>query len=188
MQQIRAAALPGRVDDDHIGPDALLCQGLGRLSRVAAEEPRILDAVLPGVLGGVFHCLPDNLHADYLLDLVGQAQSDGTGAAVEIQQDIVRGQLGKLPGNAVELLSAVVVDLIECHGGDVKPHATQGVGDMILSVDQPALFAEDHIGALPVDVEHDAGKFRELFGDAVDKLAAVWQFRAVENQAEHQFS
>ena len=58
---------------------------------------------------------------------------------------------------------------------------------MILSVDQPALFAEDHIGALPVDVEHDAGKFRELFGDAVDKLAAVGQFRAVEDQAEHQF-
>ena len=81
-----------------------------------------------------------------------------------------------------------MVDLIECHGGDVKPHAAQGVGDMILSVDQPALFAEDHIGALPVDVEHDAGKFRELFGDVVDKLAAVWQFRAVENQAEHQFS
>lgn len=90
--------------------------GLGRLSRVAAEEPRILDAVLPGVLGGVFHCLPDNLHADYLLDLVSQAQSDGTGAAVEIQQDIIRGQLGKLPGNAVELFSAVMVDLIECHG------------------------------------------------------------------------
>lgn len=81
-----------------------------------------------------------------------------------------------------------MVDLVEGHGGEVKLYAAQGISDVVLAVDQPALFAEDHIGALPIDVEHDAGKFREPIGDAVDKLAAVGQFRTVDHQADHQLS
>lgn len=58
----------------------------------------------------------DDLHADERAATVHHRKADGTHAAVEVQQKVVRLELSVFGGDAVELLGGEGVDLIERQG------------------------------------------------------------------------
>ena len=185
IQQFGAAALAGRIDEDHRRADPLVGQLLCGGSGVTTEEAGIFNAVFSGVFSGVFHRIGDDLHADDLFDLVRQTEADGPGSAVEIQQNVLRLQCGKFAGDAVELFGAVVIDLIKGHRRQVELHPAEGVGDVIFPIEQAVFAAEHHIGFFPIDVENDAADLRETGGHRIDELPAVGEFAAVDDQTEH---
>ena len=88
LDDVRAQALAGRVDDDHIGGESPGLELQGGLTGVAAEELGVCDAVSAGVVPGVGYGLGLQLHADDLTGGPGHGQGDGPHAAIQVQDRV----------------------------------------------------------------------------------------------------
>ena len=158
VKHLGLAALAGRVDHHHIRPDPfpliLLRQHFLRLSH---EKFRIGDAVQGGVFPGVLYGLRHDLHSVHLPRLSGQKQGDGADAAVKIPDCLFSLQGRVLQGRIVKPFRLDGIHLVEGAGGDLVGH----IPDLILDegpAPQPeGLLSHNHVGILPVHVDHDAG-------------------------------
>ena len=128
-------ALPGRVNHHHIGDDALLFQFQSRLACVAAEKFRVFDAVSPGIFLGIQHCLLHHLHADDLAGGFCHAQRDGAHTAVQVQHQVIFGNLRLGNGGFVEPLGLVVVHLVERPGRQAEGKTAEGIFDVTWAVE-----------------------------------------------------
>ena len=106
-----------------------------------------------GVPDGAFH----NLHPHQLPGLPGHGKADGPRPAVEVQQDIARGEGRQLRRLAVKQLCPLVVHLVEGEGGNLHLHPRQSVPDAGLPIEDLGFPAKDDIGALGVAVQEDGG-------------------------------
>ena len=113
------AAFAGRVEDDDVRAQALSREAGGGSAGVGAEKAALGgDGVAHpgGICLSAFNRFWYDLHTHQLPAVVYHRKADGTHAAVEVQQQVVRGELGILGRDAVELLSGQCVDLIERQG------------------------------------------------------------------------
>ncbi len=75
-------------------------------------------------------------------------KTNGAHAAVEVQQQVVRGKLSILGGNAVKLLGSKGIDLIEGKRAKLHRNTAQGVLNIPLPIQGVGLGAKDHVGVL----------------------------------------
>ena len=182
------AALAGRVEHDDIGPQALSGEAGRSLTGVGAEEAALGgDGVAhPGGVGlGTVNSLRHDLHADELPAAVGHRETDGTHAAVEVEQNVRGFQLGVLGSDAVEPLSGQCVDLIEGEGAESDRHTAKSILDVARAVERDGLFTQDDIGLLGVDVDEDGRNIAELLPQRGHELLAVGKLRAGADEADH---
>ena len=182
------AALAGRVEHDDIRPQALSGEAGRSLTGVGAEEAALGgDGVAhPGGVGlGAVNSLGHDLHADELPAAVGHGETDGTHAAVEVEQNVRGLQLGVLGSDAVEPLSGQCVDLIEGEGAESDRHTAKSILDVARAVERDGLFTQDDIGLLGVDVDEDGRNIAELLPQRGHELLAVGKLRAGADEADH---
>ena len=182
------AALAGRVEYDDIRPQALSGEAGRSLTGVGAEEAALGgDGVAhPGGVGlGAVNSLRHDLHADELPAAVGHGETDGTHAAVEVEQNVRGFQLGVLGSDAVEPLSGQCVDLIEGEGAESDRHTAKSILDVARAVERDGLFTQDDIGLLGVDVDEDGRNIAELLPQRGHELLAVGKLRAGADEADH---
>ena len=114
-----SSQLAGRVEDDDVRVEALGGE-LGRgFARIGAEEAAFggNSAAHAGGVGlGALNGFGDDLHADELAAAVCHREADGAHAAVEVEQEVLRLELGVVGGDAVQPLGGEGVDLIERQG------------------------------------------------------------------------
>lgn len=182
------AALAGRVKDDDIRVQALDGQ-LGRgLAGVSAEEAALGgDGIAHpgGVRLRAVDGLGYDLHADQLPAGVHHRQADGTHAAVEVQQQVVRRKLGVVGGDAVKLFGGEGVDLIEGKRPEPDRNALQGIFNNPGAVQGKRLMAEDDVGVFGVDVQQDGSNIVELLTQLAHQLVGVGKFRPGADQTDH---
>ena len=182
------AALAGRVEHDDIRTQALSGEAGRSLTGVGAEEAALGgDGVAhPGGVGlGAVNSLRHDLHADELPAAVGHRETDGTHAAVEVEQNVRGFQLGILGSDAVEPLSGQCVDLIEGEGAESDRHTAKSILDVARAVERDGLFTQDDIGLLGVDVDEDGRNIAELLPQRGHELLAVGKLRAGADEADH---
>lgn len=182
------AALARRVEHDDIRPQALSGEAGRSLTGVGAEEAALGgDGVAhPGGVGlGAVNSLRHDLHADELPAAVGHGETDGTHAAVEVEQNVRGFQLGVLGSDAVEPLSGQCVDLIEGEGAESDRHTAKSILDVARAVERDGLFTQDDIGLLGVDVDEDGRNIAELLPQRGHELLAVGKLRAGADEADH---
>ena len=181
-------ALAGRVEDDDVGVQTLGGK-LGRsLPRIGAEEAALGgDSVAhPGGIGlRAVDGFGYDLDADQLPAGIHHRQADGAHPAVEIQQQIVGGELGVVGGDAVKLLRGEGVDLIEGQWPEPNRNALQGVFDESGTVQGKRFMAEDHIGVLGVDIQEDGGDLRELRTELLHQFVGMGDLGAGADQTDH---
>ena len=93
--------------------------------------------------------------------MVCHGKADGAHAAVEIQQKVIRCQLGVFGGNAVELLSGKRVYLIKRKRAKLHRDAAEGVFNIPLSIQSVSLRTKDDIGVFCVDIQQDGDNVRK---------------------------
>ena len=182
------AALAGWVEHDDIGPQALSGEAGGGLTGVGAEEAALGgDGVAhPGGVGpGAVNSLRHDLHADELTAAVSHGETDGTHAAVEVEQNVRGLQLGVLGSDAVEPLSGQRVDLIEGEGAESDRHTAESILDIARTVERDGLLTEDDVGLLGVDVDEDGRNIAELLPQRGHQFLAVGELRAGADEADH---
>lgn len=182
------AALAGWVEHDDIRTQALSGEAGGGLTGVGAEEAALSgDGVAhPGGVGpGAVNSFGHDLHADELTAAVGHGETDGTHAAVEVEQNVRWFQLGVLGSDAVEPLSGQCVDLIEGEGAESDRHTAESILDVARAVEGDGLLAEDDVGLLGVDVDEDGRNIAELLPQRGHELLAVGELRAGADEADH---
>ena len=182
------AALAGRVEDDDVRVEALGGE-LGRgFARIGAEEAAFggNSAAHAGGVGlGALNGFGDDLHADELAAAVCHREADGAHAAVEVEQEVLRLELGVVGGDAVQPLGGESVDLIERQGAEPDRDAAEGVLDEAGAGKGMGLGAEDDVGVFGVDVHEDGRDGRELRLQLSGQLRAVGELRAGADDADH---
>ena len=121
------AAGAGRVQEDHVRMQALVCGGGHPLGSVGAYKFGVGQFIMPGVGGGIFHGGGVALHADDLPCVGRGAQADGADAAIGIHHGLLAGQLGGVQRGAVQHLGLPGVDLVKTAGGNGKLQPAQRV-------------------------------------------------------------
>ena len=181
-------AFAGRVEHHNIRVQALGGKLRGRLTSIGAEETALCGYGIThaGSIGlGAFDGLRHDLHADELPAMVCHGQANGAHAAVEVQQQVIRGQLSIFCGNAIELLSGQSVDLIERQGAQLHRNAAEGVLDEPGAVQGVGLAAQNHIGVFGVDIDQDGGDIGKLRSQCAAKLLCVGQLCPGADQTDH---
>lgn len=182
------AALAGRVEDDDVWVEALGGE-LGRgFARIGAEEAAFggNSAAHAGGVGlGALNGFGDDLHADELAATVCHREADGAHAAVEVEQEVLRLELGVVGGDAVQPLGGESVDLIERQGAEPDRDAAEGVLDEAGAGKGVGLGAEDDVGVFGVDVHEDGRDGRELRLQLGGQLRAVGELRAGADDTDH---
>ena len=163
LDGILAQALSWGVYGDDVRADALFLQAQGGLSCVGAEEFCVFDAVAPGIVFGVLNGLGDHLHAQNLSGLSGHGQGDGTHAAVEIQHQVLFGDVSQGDGGFVKPLGLVVVHLVERPGGEPEIQAAEGIFNEAGAVEGLESVAQHGVDRLCIDAENQGGKARYGF-------------------------
>lgn len=160
----------------------------GRLTSIGAEETALCGYGIThaGSIGlGAFDGLRHDLHADELPAAVGHGETDGTHAAVEVEQNVRGFQLGVLGSDAVEPLSGQCVDLIEGEGAESDRHTAKSILDVARAVERDGLFTQDDIGLFGVDIDEDGRNIAELLPQRGHELLAVGKLRAGADEADH---
>ena len=160
LNRIGIETLSRRIHHHHIRTDALLFQLQRRLSRVAAEKFRIVNTVALGVLPGIHHCLLHHLHANDLAGGFGHSKGDCAHAAVQIQHQIVFGNLRLGDGGLIQPLGLMVIDLIKGAGGQPESKAAEGVFNVAGAVQSDEFLTQNGVARLGVHGKHQTGKSR----------------------------
>ena len=150
------AAFAGRVEDDDVRAQALSREAGGGSAGVGAEKAALGgDGVAhpSGICLSAFNRFWYDLHTHQLPAVVYHRKADGAHAAVEVQQQVVRGELGILGRDAVELLSGQCVDLIERQGAQPDGDAAEGVFEVARTIQEVGLTAQNDIGVFCVDIQ-----------------------------------
>ena len=163
LDGVLAQALSWGVYGDDVRADALFLQAQGGLSCIGAEEFGVFDAVAAGVVFGVFNGLGHYLHAQDLSGLSGHGQGDGTHAAVEVQDQVVLGDVCQGDGGFVEPLGLVVVHLVERPGGEPEIQAAEGIFNEAGAVEGHKPVSQHGVAGLCIDAENQGGKARNGF-------------------------
>ena len=145
------AAFAGRVEDDDVRAQALSREAGGGSAGVGAEKAALGGD--GGICLSAFNRFWYDLHTHQLPAVVYHRKADGAHAAVEVQQQVVRGELGILGRDAVELLSGQCVDLIERQGAQPDGDAAEGVFEVARAIQGGGLAAQNDIGIFGVDIQ-----------------------------------
>lgn len=184
VNDVGSDALSRRVDNDHIGADALLREHLCRLTCIGAEEARVCDAVAAGIFLCVGDGGGDDLNADGLLCAFGGAERDRAGAAVEIEHGLRAVELCRRECGIVEPFGLIAVDLIERGGRNAKAQAAQDIFDRLLPPKHARGRPEDGVAVLCVIVDLHGGKPRDLPPEQGDQKRRLRQGSAVKDGAD----
>ena len=158
------AAFAGRVQHHDVRVQALGGQLCGCLPGISAEEAALGGnrCTHAGGIGlGAFDGFGYNLYAHQLTAVVCHGKADGAHAAVEIQQKVIRCQLGVFGSDAVELLSGKRVYLIKRKRAKLHRDAAEGVFNIPLSIQGVSLGTKDDIGVFCVDIQQDGDNVRK---------------------------
>ena len=163
----------------------------GRLPGVGTEEAALCGHSIPhagGVGLGALDGFGHDLHAHQLPAPSHHGQADGTHAAVEVQQQVIRGQLGVLCGNAVQPLGGQRVHLVERQRPQLHRNPAERIFDVARPVQGVGLGAQDHVGVFAVDIEQDGGNVRKLLPQTGAQRIGVGEVRASAHQTHHDLS
>ena len=86
-------ALSGRIHDDNIRDNTLGFQLQRCLARITAEKLRIFNAVTLCIVLSIRNCLLHHFHTDHLAGCFCHGKGDGAYTAVQIQHQIILGDL-----------------------------------------------------------------------------------------------
>ena len=131
-------------------------QVVGGLTGICAEKSALCGHICThagSVSLGTFNGFRYDLHTDQLTAVRCHGKTNGAHAAVEVQQQVVRGELGILGRDAVELLSGQCVDLIERQGTQPDGDAAEGVFEVARAIQEVGLAAQNDIGVFCVDIQ-----------------------------------
>ena len=122
--------LAGWVQHYDVRVKALSSKAGGGLTGICAENSALCGHICThagSVSLGTFNGFRYDLHTDQLTAVRCHGKTNGAHAAVEVQQQVVRGKLSILGGNAVKLLGSKGIDLIEGKRAKLHRNAAQGV-------------------------------------------------------------
>ena len=175
-------AFAGRVDDRGIGVQA---QG-AQPRRIGAEKVGVCDAVSRRALFCVFHRLWNNLDPGNVACGSGQAETDGTGAAVEVE-DIRLGALGQRPLQdlLVNGLRLQGVHLEESLGVYFKVDAAEALTHGLAAPEGMELAGKNGVQAGFVDIQHNAGQEGAGRAQEADQGIRAAAKAAGSSNAEH---
>lgn len=111
---------------------------------------------------GTFNGFRYDLHTDQLTAVRCHGKTNGAHAAVEVQQQVVRGKLSILGGNAVKLLGSKGIDLIEGKRAKLHRNTAQGVFNIPRAVQSVGLGAKNHVGVFSIYIQQDRGDLCKL--------------------------
>lgn len=102
------------VGDDDVRSTVLCDEIVGQdILHVACVEEGVLDVVHLRIHLGILYGLWHVLDTDYLFCLVSHEVGDGSGAGIEVVNQLISGKVGKLAGHAVEVVSLLGIGLVE---------------------------------------------------------------------------
>ena len=153
IDQIGRQALTRRIDDHDVRRDPLPFQLCGSLGRVGTDEARVGDTVAVSVLLRVLDRLGNDLDADQVFAVICHGQADRTRTAVQIDERFLSRQPSVFSRDAVQLFRLCAIDLIKGSRRDIEPQPAERIADTILSVNGIALFTEDNIGIIGIDID-----------------------------------
>lgn len=156
-EHVLAASGTDRVAHDDVRSEPLLVELRHELSRVGGVKFRMADAVGLCIFLRIADGVGDDLDADDAPGFPGEAEGNGAGAAVGIDDRFLSGELREIEGRAVEHFRLLGIDLKEGIGRDLEAEAAQGAGQRFCAPEAADLRAEDDVArpALHIVVEGD---------------------------------
>ena len=144
------------VGDDDIWATVLGDEVVGQdVLHVASIEEGVGDVVYLGVDLGVLDGFWYVLDTDYLLSLVSHEVGDGSSTGVEVVNQFVTSQVGKLAGHAVEVVSLFGVGLVETLWSNLEAQVFHQFEDVIVALEEAELQVVERIVALLVVHIHE---------------------------------
>ena len=159
-------------------------QFLRDIGRIAAEEFHILHAVACSVHLGISNGLRHDLGTDDFSRLLRHDLRDSAGAAVEIQHQLLTGELRVIHSTVVKLLRLIAVDLIERRYRQSEREAAEGIHDGIFTPESAVRIAENRVAAAGIGAQHHAHRLRYRLAQHVYQFGFMRQFLAVDQQAD----
>ena len=159
---LTAAGADG-VHDDDVGAKAFLVELWHEFSGISGVEFGVFYVIEGGVFLRVFDGFLDDFDADDATGFLREAEGDGAGAAVGVDDGFSAVEVGIGEGFFIEELGLGFVDLEEGEGGDFEGDAAKGRGQGLFAPEVMDLFSEDGIAFVVLDIVIDGDDFGEEF-------------------------
>ena len=182
------AALAGWIQHYDVRVKALSGKAGGGLTGICAEKSALCGHICThagSVSLGTFNGFRYDLHTDQLTAVCCHGKTNSAHAAVEVQQQVVRGKLSILGGNAVKLLSSKGIDLIEGKRAKLHRNTAQGVFNIPLPIQGVGLGAKNYVGVFSIYVQQDRGDLCKLSFQPGAKLFSGGQLGTGADKADH---
>ena len=145
-----------RVGDDDVWTTMLSDEVIGQdILHIASIEEGVLDVVHLGIHLGILDSLWHVFDADHLLCLVSHEVGDGSGTGVEVINQLVAGEVGKLASHAIKVVSLLGVGLIETLRTYLELQILHQLKDVVVALEEDEVQIVDGIISLLVIYIHE---------------------------------
>jgi len=180
------------VGDDDIRTAMLCDERIGQdVFHVAGKEEGVADVVDVGVYLRILNGFWDVFDADDLTGLACHEVGDGACAGIEVIDNLIARQIGKLAGDAVEMVGLLGISLVETFGADLEVQILHEFKDMILALEDKYILIADGVVALLVVEVHQGGDLRECVCDVLEEsesLGLATRLVVMELEDDHPFA
>ena len=170
IYHIRMHSCAWGVGDNHIWTSMLLDEVIGKdVLHVTGIEQCIVDIVDFAIDLCIGNRLGNILDADHLAGTSGYEVGNGSRSRVQVVNELVTRQLGKVTGYTVEVISLIGIGLIETLGAYLELEVFHGFINEVLSLEQRQFQIVERIVAfLVVYIEYGC-KLRELVCNMIEQ-------------------
>ena len=156
VHYIRMHSGTWRVGDDYVWATVLGDEFVGQnILHVACIEEGILDVVHLRIHLCILYGLWYVLDTDYLLCLVSHEVGDGSRAGVEVVNQLVSGEVGKLASHAIKVVSLLGVSLIETLWTHLELQILHQLEDVVVALEEDEIQVVDGVISLLVVHVHE---------------------------------
>ena len=156
VHYIRVHAGTWRVGDDDVWTTMLSDEVIGQdILHVACIEEGVLNVVYLGIHLGILDSLWHVFDTDYLLCLVSHEVGDGSRTGVEVVNQLISGEVGKLASHAIKVVSLLGVSLIETLRTYLELQILHQLKDVVVALEEDEVQIVDGIISLLVIYIHE---------------------------------
>ena len=176
-----------RIENYHIRLTVLIDEITSQdILHITGEELTISDAVTGRVHLRILNRLRNIFNADNSSGLAGDELRDRAGPCVEVIDDLVAGQLSKIPRDRVKLVGLLGVGLVERLRTYAESQAFHCLTDCRLTLVENALLITDRVIQLIVDDIVKRCDLRKRFSNGIQHFLPVLTVLVEEAHYHHQ--